>query len=71
MHSLTVAALNWIFPIAIVYVYINECFLERIPTPEVFPESELSGNITLNASQNDWMPTTIVVLMIVSASLIM
>lgn len=46
-------------------------FLEAIPTPEVFPENELSNNVILTASQNDWMPTTIVGLMIISTSLIM
>lgn len=45
--------------------------LDRIPTPEVFPESDTTGNISLSASQNDWVQTAIVGLMIVSASLIM
>lgn len=52
-----------------VFTYIM--VLERIPTPEVFPENELSDNVTLTANQNDWVPTTIVGLMIVSTSLIM
>ncbi|XP_055315179.1 cell adhesion molecule Dscam2 isoform X2 [Sitodiplosis mosellana] len=43
---------------------------ERIPTPEVFPENELSDNITVISSQRDWLPTTIVGIMILSASLI-
>ncbi|XP_031617665.1 Down syndrome cell adhesion molecule-like protein Dscam2 isoform X3 [Contarinia nasturtii] len=43
---------------------------ERIPTPEVFPENELSDNVAIISSQRDWLPTTIVGIMILSASLI-
>lgn len=44
---------------------------ERIPTPEVFPENESSDNVSVISSQRDWLPTTIVGIMILSASLIM
>lgn len=43
---------------------------ERIPIPEVFPENELSNNIVMLSEQTDWVPTAIVGIAIVTASLI-
>lgn len=44
--------------------------LDRIPIPEVFPENELSNNIVMLSEQTDWVPTAIVGIAIVTASLI-
>lgn len=44
--------------------------VERIPLPEVFPENEISNNITMASEETDWIPTTIIVIAIVSTLLI-
>lgn len=39
--------------------------------PDVFPGNELSNNLNSTIEQADWIPTTIVCVAIISASLIM